>query len=199
MAFFVALEPYAKQSKELLNAHDIVIRTANLKDCAAIAEIVADREGTDENYDRIYALWKNRVEGISQSDNQVFIAVLVNKQDKSQKIVGFSNVEYVDLKGKTDEETGEFFTAPSGWYLLGLTVHSDYRRLGIATLLTNVRIEWAKNHQAESIRYYTNPYNLTSMAFHAELGFQPMAKELTYPDRPTYKTVFFEKFLIPNS
>jgi len=198
MAFFVELEPDAKRNKELLNSHKVNIRTAELTDCAAMAEIVADREGSNDNYDRIFALWQNRIAAKNQSQNQIYIASLVNNLDHTEKIVGFSNVEYVDLNEKTDEETGELFTAPSGWYLLGLTVHSDYRRLGIATQLTQARIEWAQKHGADSIRYYTNPYNLTSMAFHAELGFQRIEKELTFPNRPTYKTVFFEKFLIPN-
>jgi ribosomal protein S18 acetylase RimI-like enzyme len=70
--------------------------------------------------------------------------------------------------------------APSGYYLMGLVVHPDHRRRGVAAALTQARLEWISSH-AEDAWYFANARNAASIALHAPYGFEEVTRSFFYP------------------
>jgi ribosomal protein S18 acetylase RimI-like enzyme len=71
--------------------------------------------------------------------------------------------------------------APAGWYLQGLVVRPDRRRLGLGAELTLRRLEWIYSHTSEAY-YFANSSNAASIALHARFGFQELRRGFWYPD-----------------
>ena len=70
--------------------------------------------------------------------------------------------------------------APSGYYLMGLVVHPDHRRRGVAAALTQARLEWISKH-ADEAWYFANARNAASIALHAPFGFEEVTRSFLYP------------------
>jgi ribosomal protein S18 acetylase RimI-like enzyme len=70
--------------------------------------------------------------------------------------------------------------APSGYYLMGLVVHPDHRRRGVAAALTQARLEWISKH-ADDAWYFANARNAASIALHAPFGFEEATRSFVYP------------------
>jgi aminoglycoside 6'-N-acetyltransferase I len=65
--------------------------------------------------------------------------------------------------------------APSGHYLMGITVAPEFRRQGVATQLVRARLDWIRARDDRAY-YFTNERNLASIALHARLGFREIAR-----------------------
>ena len=70
--------------------------------------------------------------------------------------------------------------APPGYYLMGLAVHPDHRRKGVATALTHARIDWI-SERANEAWYFANARNVASIALHASFGFDEVTRSFFYP------------------
>ena len=70
--------------------------------------------------------------------------------------------------------------APSGYYLMGLVVHPDHRRRGVAAALTQARLDWISRHANEAW-YFANARNAASIALHAPFGFEEVTRSFFYP------------------
>jgi ribosomal protein S18 acetylase RimI-like enzyme len=70
--------------------------------------------------------------------------------------------------------------APSGYYLMGLVVHPDHRRRGVATALIRARLDWISQH-ADDAWYFANALNTASIALHAPFGFKEVTRSFFYP------------------
>jgi ribosomal protein S18 acetylase RimI-like enzyme len=70
--------------------------------------------------------------------------------------------------------------APPGYYLMGLMVHPDCRRRGIAGALTQARLDWIST-QAEEAWYFANARNEASIALHASFDFEEVTRSFFYP------------------
>ena len=57
-----------------------------------------------------------------------------------------------------------------GWYLTGVVVRLQSRRLGIAAELTRRRLAWIADRAPEA-HYFVNALNAASIALHAGFGF----------------------------
>ena len=57
------------------------------------------------------------------------------------------------------------------WWLVGLVVHPQYRRRGVATRLTKACVAYAKSFQGRLLRSETHLDNLDSIRFHEGFGF----------------------------
>ena len=77
-------------------------------------------------------------------------------------------------------EASQANRAPSGWYLLGVNVLSTHRRRGIATLLTNWRIDWLAG-RADQLFYVAIPTNVASIRLHEALGFVKARENVFMP------------------
>ncbi len=71
--------------------------------------------------------------------------------------------------------------APEGWYLAGLIVDSRFRRRGIGRALTQARLRWAAG-RTDRIYYVSNARNAASIALHAALGFEEVARGAAFHD-----------------
>jgi GNAT superfamily N-acetyltransferase len=60
--------------------------------------------------------------------------------------------------------------APTGYYLVGVTVAADWRRRGIGTALTHWRMEWAWRHDPE-VWCFISTANPASIDLHLSMGF----------------------------
>jgi aminoglycoside 6'-N-acetyltransferase I len=65
--------------------------------------------------------------------------------------------------------------APAGHYLGGVTVAPSWRRHGLATALTQERLEWIWQ-RADEAWYVVNPHNRASIALHSRWGFVEAAR-----------------------
>jgi ribosomal protein S18 acetylase RimI-like enzyme len=57
------------------------------------------------------------------------------------------------------------------WLIYGLAVHPDHRRIGLARILVQDSIRFARSHGARNIRSETHSDNAASIAMHKALGF----------------------------
>ncbi|MFE3200323.1 GNAT family N-acetyltransferase [Embleya sp. NPDC059237] len=71
-------------------------------------------------------------------------------------------------------------TAPTGYYLAGVVVDPDARRLGVGMSLTRSRLDWIEAHAAEA-RYFCNARNRVSIALHARMGFHEETRDFEIP------------------
>ena len=92
----------------------------------------------------------------------------------NDELIGFGRVVCVKF------EASEVSQAPSGWYLLGVNVLPTHRRRGIATLLTNWRIDWLAN-RADQLFYVAIPTNVASIRLHEALGFVKALENVSMP------------------
>ena len=195
MAFFVEYEPNNKMDRnEFYKKHELIIRKSVFSDIAAIARINTARVGEKGNYEEEYEYFKKRFEDKISNKSEFFIASIIDRLNSNlpEKIVGYSFVEHCDF---TSDEYKDYknINTPSGWYLLGLGVYEEYRRLGIGSKLTEIRMQWAKkNSDEKKVYFYTNPRNITSQEFHKELGFKRIDGEWFFKAREAYRTVLFE-------
>jgi len=194
MAFFVEYEPENKKdSKEFYNRYDLYLRQAVFEDYIEAAKITTDREGEKADHEKNLELFKKHF-GKDSRENKYFVAYIIDKNDPdaTEKVIGYSHIEFCNF---ASEEYKKYknINCPSGWYLLGLGVYPEYRRLGIGTKLTEIRMKWAKVNSGEKkVYFYTNPKNVTSQRFHEVMGFKRIEGEWTFKDRPAYKTILFE-------
>lgn len=65
--------------------------------------------------------------------------------------------------------------APSGHYLMGITVAPESRRRGVARRLVEARLDWIRE-RAGYAYYFTNVRNIASIALHDSLGFREIAR-----------------------
>ena len=70
--------------------------------------------------------------------------------------------------------------APAGYYLMGMVVHPDHRRRGVATALTQARLDWISKH-ADEAWYFANARNAASIALHEPFGFEEVTRSFFYP------------------
>jgi GNAT superfamily N-acetyltransferase len=92
---------------------------------------------------------------------------------KDGKIIGFS-------KSCFHNTINDFPDLIEGWYLNGITIHPDWRRIGIGKLLTETRMTWLKNKTNE-VYYWSNKKNKASKSLHEIFGFKEIKSSIYAP------------------
>jgi aminoglycoside 6'-N-acetyltransferase I len=77
--------------------------------------------------------------------------------------------------GKTHHYGAASGSAPAGHYLGGVNVLPEFRRRGIGSALTRVRLSWIW-HRASDAWFVTNARNAASIELHSRLGFSEVAR-----------------------
>lgn len=71
--------------------------------------------------------------------------------------------------------------APDGYYLTGVFVRPDCRRLGLAAALTEARLRWVAE-RADEAWFFANAQNIASIELHRRFGFEEVSRHFTFPD-----------------
>ena len=113
------------------------------------------------------------------------------RAERAAQVGAFVNGELIDCARvvRVEFEVPQVNQAPSGWYLLGVNVQSASRRRGIATQLTNWRIDWLAN-RAETLFYVAVPTNVASIRLHEKFGFIKAQENVTMPPDLAGLTLF---------
>ncbi len=116
------------------------------------------------------SIWRTSLlEDIESRDRLLVVA------ERAEDVIGYGRVlRFVP------EPDAPADIAPSGYYLMGLVVHPDHRRRGVAAALTRARLEWISKH-ADEAWYFANARNAASIALHAPFGFDEVTRSFVYP------------------
>jgi ribosomal protein S18 acetylase RimI-like enzyme len=133
-----------------------VVRPAESHDTAAIARLTSQRSGIA--LDACVERTERQFRADAAQQNLTVVAEIQGG------VIGFGRAR--DLRRTAIGP----FDAPEGWYLLGVIVAPEFRRLGIATELTRVRLRWVADRSHE-VFYFANSLNLASIDMHRNLGF----------------------------
>jgi ribosomal protein S18 acetylase RimI-like enzyme len=71
-------------------------------------------------------------------------------------------------------------TAPRGYYLMGLFVRPDLRRVGIGAALTDARLRRI-SERADEAWFFANARNSGSIALHRGFGFEEATRQFSFP------------------
>ncbi|MFT7625868.1 MAG: GNAT superfamily N-acetyltransferase [Myxococcota bacterium] len=97
---------------------------------------------------------------------------------EGERVIGYSQAQLF-----TPPEAPPDRCVPPGGYLMGVFVHKDYRRQGVARAFMAPRIAWLRP-RCHDIYYFTGPENHVSVALHAAVGFEPVATNMSIPGAP---------------
>jgi aminoglycoside 6'-N-acetyltransferase I len=111
-----------------------------------------------------------------RSTSESFTAAISKAIDDPKRLVVVAGVGS-DLVGwaTTQYWPNDDGAAPSGHYLMGVTVAPEHRRLGVGHALIDTRIEWIR-HRADSVMFFTNARNTASVAAHDPWPFQEVSR-----------------------
>lgn len=136
------------------------IEEARPGDIEAIHALSVDRDGSDPERTR-----KTLESQLAASEQACRLFVARWQGD----VVGFGRVSRFEVS-----------PIPAGWYLSGLIVSPDRRRLGIGRAMTEYRIRWLVP-RTDVAYYFVNSDNRASIDLHAEFGFREIDRGITVP------------------
>jgi ribosomal protein S18 acetylase RimI-like enzyme len=135
---------------------------ADLEACVALATL-ADRE-------RRAGQWRESLRGdLGDADHLLVVA------ESGHAVVGYARARLFEPPPDAPADT-----VPRGFYLTGVFVLPDRRRSGIATALTQARLDWI-GHRADEAWYFTNARNTASIELHRRFGFEEVSRRFSFP------------------
>jgi GNAT superfamily N-acetyltransferase len=164
-------EDYTPDNKRRDEQHllsKLVIRMADIMDIDGLTRVHLTR--TPDDSDKVAARFK---EEISQL-NPLTCLLLVAEIDGL--LIGFARAAYFQPAQYPDSRN-----CPEGWYLSGVIVDPDYRRLGIASTLTAYRLDWIAE-RAKKAYYFANARNKVSIELHGKYNFTELTRDFKYPN-----------------
>ena len=91
------------------------------------------------------------------------------------EVVGYGRARLVEPAPDAPPDT-----APAGHYLTGVYVRPEWRRNGVATALTEARLDWIRERAADAW-YFANARNTASIALHRRFGFEEVSRRFSFP------------------
>jgi predicted N-acetyltransferase YhbS len=146
----------------------LVIRTATLADRDALAQIAWQRNGG-----RLEEFVERFQRDLNNQGNPIDALWLAAEVEGC--VVGYGKVSYLTPAAGAPPNA-----APAGYYLGGVTVSPDFRRMGIGLELTRQRLSWITLRASEAF-YFANAQNRPSIDLHAKLGFVELTRDFFVP------------------
>ena len=139
------------------------LREARPGDLEALADLVTGREGGSsvDHRPRLQGELKRIASGASRA---LWVA------ERPVGVVAFARAAYYEPSAPARGDG-----APAGWYLGGVVVHPDHRRLGIGADLTRARLAWLAVRSAECF-FVVNAMNRASIDLHEPFGFREVSR-----------------------
>jgi len=183
-------EPFSPEPPSRVRYGDVLVRFARLEDAPFLAEITVERDGGSL---AARCLRFEREIARAPTPDSVFSQGRLWVAEHWGSCLGFGRAAYfvgtdTGFDAATDTETDAAGTllptrmasSPVGWYLTGMIVESGHRRRGIGAALTEARLAWIRT-QANEVFYFANAHNLTSIALHAQFGFEERTRDFRIP------------------
>ncbi len=137
----------------------ISVRPAVMKDVNQIVGIDLEREGCGS----VEATTLRFGKEIKAPNENLLLLVAV----KNTEILGFCRTFHSSLI----EESRMQYSSPVGFYNMGITVKTEYRRQNIGKLLSKIRLEWLRKKNVTRVYSGVSSLNKASLWFHKKLGF----------------------------
>jgi ribosomal protein S18 acetylase RimI-like enzyme len=146
----------------------VLIRPADAQDIEVLAEIAHERGGGE------------RTTYINNFTRE--IADLATRPDRMllSSVIGDRVVAFARARRFTPVADAPPNAAPTGWYLLGVTVDRAFRRRGIGRELTRARLIEIAKRSSEAF-YFANALNRSSIDLHAGFGFVELTRDFWFP------------------
>jgi len=144
----------------------IVTRLAIINDIEEIAKIAQSHEPLNKtNY--IKVLMEQIEENYKENSLQKIFVALIN-----DKVVGHAKLLFFDPERMEVE-----FSSPLGWYFNGVIVNEKFRKIGVATKLSECRINYIKeNSNNERVFSIVSSRNKASILYHKSINFKELKK-----------------------
>ena len=144
---------------------DFLVREGRARDAGSCVFLaLMSSPGSDAS------IWRTTfLEDIERPDRLLVVA------ECAGEVIGYGRV--VRFEPEADAPTD---VAPPGYYLMGLVVHPDHRRRGVAAALTQARLDWMSK-QADEAWYFANARNAASIALHASFAFEEVTRSFAFP------------------
>jgi ribosomal protein S18 acetylase RimI-like enzyme len=142
-----------------------VVRDAvegDLEPCVALAQRAAPERAPDD--------WRRELGGdLEMSDQRLVVA------NADGAIIGYGRARLFVPASDAPADT-----APRGYYLTGMYVSPDHRRLGAGTALIRSRLAWIAERDPDAW-YFANAQNAGSIELHRRFGFQEVSRAFSFP------------------
>ncbi len=163
--------PMTTQLLDRKSPHDtqVLVREATLHDTEAIARLtVQEYGGSFARHD------VNLTHELLESEDDPEQLILVAATPAT--ILGYARAMYHRPPPEWRQRRD---VAPQGWYLSGVLIAPNVRRMGLGSLLTQARLAHVFHHTDE-VLYFTHQENVGSIELHRALGFEETGRGLRF-------------------
>jgi len=147
----------------------LIVRSSVPSDVPAIAQITAERNGDDAS--RYFESLRSEIDELPKRSDRILLSGVIDS-----RVVGFARARIF-----VPPDNAPANVAPTGWYLLGVTVNATFRRRGIGRELTRSRLIEISKRSREAF-YFANAMNRASIDLHASFGFIEVTRDFWYPN-----------------
>ncbi len=166
MSLFAEYEPAAQRRP--VQARDLAIRKACLRDLPRLAQLSQQRHGGQEQ-DHLRS-WRSALQEAEDEERAlVLVAVILGEQ------VAFGGARRIDPR---DEPTDR--AVPAGWSLTGVIVYAGQRKRGLGHALTQARLDRIAE-RADCVYYFASAQNRATIDLHHRLGFVELTRDFSFP------------------
>jgi len=169
MKLFEDYRPRKQRDSEAKPSMSQDIRPAGQEDIKQLATLTYNRDGGD--LAQLESKFKNEIANMESTDDGLLLVAELNSE-----VIGFARVKYFKPAPASPANI-----CPEGWYLTGIIVAPEYRRRGMASALTQARLDWIAQ-RADQAYYFANAKNRVSIELHERFGFVEFTRDFVYPD-----------------
>lgn len=173
MVLFAEYKPGPMRRRPAVLSLELQVRPAKAQDLEALALIAAEREG-QSHAEALQAIHACFAKASELERPLLWVAQWQNE------LLGFAKLRYFQLPAETPPADLPNLV-PTGWYLGGIVVAPQYRRLGVGKALTQARLNWLRSQPCDSVFYCVNAQNLASMDLHRAFGFVEISRDFAFP------------------